>query len=220
MHNTILLVAGEKGGDGKTTTAVNLAIWRKRQGRDVLLIDGDRQQSAVKWARRRAELEGIDARVPCVALYGRTLAAEVRNLASKYEDIVIDVAGHKSEEFISAMSIAHRMVTPLRPSQVCIDTIAEVDALIAMIRAVNPDLDACWFVNQAPTHATAKAAKLLATREALADFTNLRPLSAHLCLRTAFEDVGSGIVIDETPPSISQEKGIREFNQLAKEIWS
>lgn len=219
MRNTILLVAGQKGGGGKTTTAVNLAIWRKRQGRDVLLIDGDHQQSATTWARRRAELPDIDVRVPCVAVYGRTLANEVRNLASKYDDIVIDVAGHKSEEFLSAMGVAHRMLTPVRASQFDLDTMLEVDNLVAMMRAINPDLDARWFINQATTHAMAKESAIAATHELLADLPNLRPLTAYLCHRAAFEATGSGIVIDEAAASVSQKKGAIEFHKLAQEAW-
>lgn len=39
----ILTVGNIKGGVGKTTLAVNLAIIRANAGRDVLLVDGDEQ---------------------------------------------------------------------------------------------------------------------------------------------------------------------------------
>lgn len=39
----ILTVGNTKGGVGKTTLAVNIAAARAMQGRDVLLIDADRQ---------------------------------------------------------------------------------------------------------------------------------------------------------------------------------
>jgi Mrp family chromosome partitioning ATPase len=46
----IVAILGEKGGTGKTTLAVNLAGLRATEGRDVLLLDADRQGSASYWA--------------------------------------------------------------------------------------------------------------------------------------------------------------------------
>ena len=49
----IILVGGEKGGTGKTTLATNLAQMRASAGKDVLLIDSDKQESASSWAGQR-----------------------------------------------------------------------------------------------------------------------------------------------------------------------
>ena len=52
----ILTVGNTKGGTGKTTMAVQLAITLARSGRDVLLVDGDTQGSAQAAIAIRTEL--------------------------------------------------------------------------------------------------------------------------------------------------------------------
>lgn len=48
-----ILVANPKGGCGKTTIATNLAGYLARHGRRVILCDLDRQQSSLRWLKRR-----------------------------------------------------------------------------------------------------------------------------------------------------------------------
>ena len=42
----IVVVGGIKGGSGKTTVAINLAVLRASGGHDVLLVDADDQETA------------------------------------------------------------------------------------------------------------------------------------------------------------------------------
>ena len=53
----IVAVAGEKGGCGKTSFAVHLSGWRVCAGRDVMLVDADRQGSASLWVESRLQQE-------------------------------------------------------------------------------------------------------------------------------------------------------------------
>ena len=97
---SIILIGGEKGGTGKTTLAVNLAARRALQGRDVLVIDTDIQASASYWAQTRDET-AVTPRVACIQKFGKGLQTEVRDLATRYQDLVIDAGGRDSVELRS-----------------------------------------------------------------------------------------------------------------------
>jgi chromosome partitioning protein len=48
-----LVVASGKGGSGKTSTSLNLAVYAAHEGRKVVIVDLDRQQSLTRWYERR-----------------------------------------------------------------------------------------------------------------------------------------------------------------------
>jgi len=60
----ILAVGNVKGGVGKTTLAINIAIARARMGREVLLVDGDEQGTAAAFTDLRTELLGAPRAIP------------------------------------------------------------------------------------------------------------------------------------------------------------
>src|SRR3546814_13728868 len=68
----ILAVGNTKGGVGKTTLAVNLAVARALAGRDLLLVDGDEQGTALTFPELRADRLG-PAGYTAVALTGAAL---------------------------------------------------------------------------------------------------------------------------------------------------
>ncbi len=87
----ILTVANTKGGVGKTTLVVNLAIAAARTGRDALPIDGDEQARALTFAQFRSERGVHD--FTAIALHGRAIRSQTPLLLPKYTDIFIDVGG-------------------------------------------------------------------------------------------------------------------------------
>lgn len=209
----ILLFGGEKGGTGKTTMALNLAIWRIAQGRDVLLIDADVQGTSSKWLSIRSQ-EAVEPAVTCVALYGNTLAEQVRKLAPRYQDVIIDSGGADAPELRSAMLVADALVTPISPSQFDLFTMGKMNELVYQSRTYNPGMRAEILVNLAPA-TTDEAGEM---REMCAELTNYRLLATTIGVRKAYRTMAkTGRALHEMKPC--DKKAAAEIEQLAAEVW-
>jgi chromosome partitioning protein len=137
----ILLIGGEKGGTGKTTLALNLAVLRALDNKDVLFLDTDRQGSANIWATTRAK-EKLGPTITCISKFGEGLAEEVSRLAGKFDDIIIDAGGRDTVELRQAMLAAEKQLIPARPGQFDIESLAKMDSLVRDCRDVLEDLSA------------------------------------------------------------------------------
>ena len=151
----IICVGGQKGGTGKSTTAVCLAAWLAGQGRDVLLVDANATQgTASNWAERRAA-NGFLPKVTCVEKTGN-IYETVRDLATKYDEVIIDSGGQDSKELRTALPTAHLLLTPTRPSQADIETLVYVADLVDKAKDFNPSLEAWVLITNAPPNPAVK----------------------------------------------------------------
>jgi chromosome partitioning protein len=194
----ILLVGGEKGGTGKTTLSTNLAALRAAAGRSVLLVDTDKQGSSGAWAGLRVEAEGDLPAVPCVQLFGKTVAHQLRDLAPRYDDLIVDAGGRDSVELRSAMVAADRLLVPIQASQFDVWTLEQMDALVEQAGALNPGLEARLVINRASPHPRVREAD--EARELLADFPNLAFGGVVIRDRIAYRRAaGEGLAVAEMP---------------------
>ncbi len=129
----ILAIIGQKGGSGKTTTALGLAVEAIRRGKAVAVVDLDPQATAASWSDRREDKEA-PAVISCQAARLRQVldAAKAQgvNLA------IIDTAGKSNEAAISAAKVANWVLTPIQPQIFDIETLQSVKEILAL--AGNP----------------------------------------------------------------------------------
>jgi chromosome partitioning protein len=145
----IYTVGGIKGGSGKTTVATNLTVLLAMDGRDVLLVDADDQETATDFTVWRNKNADGQAGYTAIQLSGDGVRTEIRRLASKYDDIVIDTGGRDTTSQRAAMTISDVYLVPFVPRSFDVWTLERVVRLIEEMRPANPALRAFAFLNRA-----------------------------------------------------------------------
>lgn len=200
----ITLIGQTKGGVGKSMLTANLAAFAAHEGRKVLIIDADRQQTSGKWASVRT-IEKVKPVVHCAALGidkrtdAKAFAQKVKSLAGEYDEIILDCGGQDSRELRTSLAIADVMIAPARPSQADLWGLGDLDELVKQVEAINPNLTARIVLN-------------------LAD-----PLNIHNAAGQALEMIGElealefgGVTIVNRPTfaaAFQEGQGVRDLNQ-------
>src|SRR3990172_11165487 len=142
----VVVLGNEKGGSGKSTTALHIAVALLKAGQRVATIDLDsRQQSFTHYVENRrawAERARIKLELPthyCVARGESTsleaneaqefanFSAAIGKIEHSHDVVVIDTPGNDTYLMRLAHSMADTLVTPLNDSFVDFDVLATLD---------------------------------------------------------------------------------------------
>lgn len=212
----IITVGNTKGGVGKTTLAVNLAIARALQGRDVWLIDGDRQGTAQTAISIRAEA-GRKPGIAC-ATYpdGTTLRAQVQQQATKFDDIVIDAGGRDSTALRAALVLSDVLLVPFQPRSYDVWALNDIASLVDEARSVRDGLRAFAVMNCADPGET--STDNVEAAAAVADVPQFEYLPTQVRRRKAFANAaGAGLSVLEIKPG--DKKAVDELNALISALF-
>jgi chromosome partitioning protein len=210
----ILTVGNTKGGVGKTTLAVNIAIARSILGNDVLLIDGDEQNTALTFTELRNSQLG-NAGYTAVSLHGAAIRTQVRQLVPKYADVVIDVGGRDTGGLRAALTVTNTLLIPVQPRSFDVWAIDQMADLVREAREINPGIWAAMILNAADAqgHDNEDAA------EALQGIDGIELLKITIGRRKVFPNAASAgkAVLEQSP---KDPKAIEELTALLQVIYS
>ena len=203
---TIYVIANQKGGVGKTTLSTNLAVALSKKGQTIL-VDGDDQQSSIKWSKRRTQ----DS-ITTIALKDN-LKEELQQLKQNNKYIVLDVAGRDSAEFRSALLTADVLIIPTQPSQTDIEVLPFVLRLVNTAKQVNKNLKTFVVLNKAPTNN--KSTEIDAALELLQQVKSVKTLNTILRDRKQFRDA---MIEGKSVLEMGSSKAKDELNEFLVEI--
>ena len=188
---TIALIA-QKGGVGKTTMAVNLAV---TAGMRTVLFDLDPQESAVMWAdRRQSDSPHVEFLTERRLLDGIKAAQQ-----GNYDLAIIDTPPAAGPQAFTAAQAANLVLIPCRPSLVDLDAIRRTATLIK-----SANVPAFVVFNAAPHSATT----LLEDARVIAEGAGLPACPVIMRERSAYRaswPIGKTVVETEPESKAAQE---------------
>jgi chromosome partitioning protein len=210
----VIAFAGQKGGSGKTTTAIAVAVELVRRGRRVLLVDADPQGSARTWA----EVAGENGQpIPTVVAMGATMHKidQLPRLAEAYDAVIVDTPPRMGDVQRSALMVANVVVLPCGPSAVDAWALTESVELVTKAQTLRTDLQPVGLI----TRKVANTAIGKGARQVL-EQAGLNVLAAELHYRVGYQEslaVGKGPSTYEPESAAAQEVCalVEELNEMA-----
>ncbi len=194
----VVAVIAQKGGAGKTTLSLNLAIVAELDGKSTAIIDIDPQASSAKWGDYRDKDAPVitsaqSARLPHVLKAAKEAGAKL---------VFIDTAPHAEKAALDAAKIADFV---LIPSKAALLDIFAIEASVDIVRLAKAK--AAIILNAVPPRGKLE----VEARMALENYSlNVAPIVIHY--RAAFYNAAiAGLGVVEYEPS---GKAADEINEL------
>lgn len=147
----IVVLGNQKGGVGKSTLTINLAVAWQQEGLSVVVIEADPTiHTSSRWAEDR-EAEGHSS-IPVLRKAGQ-LKKTLLDLSHNYDVVLVDSAGKDSPELRSALLAADVLLIPVPMSQTDVDAVVDMQRdVIDVASEYNPKLTSVVVLSRITTH--------------------------------------------------------------------
>jgi chromosome partitioning protein len=135
-----------KGGVGKTTFSINLAVCFAHMCYKVCIVDTDTNQNSLQWSGVREES------FPSILVVGITdpkaLNKAVDKLNAQYDIIILDGTPNLSEMNTRVMMSSDILVIPIRPGAHDFRAMSEFFTRLDQVKEVRGDIAAYFLINE------------------------------------------------------------------------
>lgn len=215
MSAHVIVLGNEKGGSGKSTTAVHIGVALAHAGFRVAMLDLDaRQRTVSRYLENRAAFaaqRGLALPTPdhIVIAEGPQGAAEVNqrlDQAAVLDFIVVDTPGRDSFLARAALARADTIVTPINDSFVDFDLIGQVDPESFEVKKPSFYSELIWDARRARARQTGREVDWIVVRNRLAQLEARNMKRVGAALEALSKRVGFRVV-----PGLSERVIYREF---------
>ncbi len=160
----IIVVSNEKGGTGKSTITMHLAVKLMQEGFRIATLDLDgRQGSLTKYIENRknfCERKEINLPIPehyrfppetnsyLIPAAREKIGHQIYELQNQCDAILIDTPGTKNYLFEEAHKYADTVITPLSDSLIDLNVIADIDDTNGKVKAPGHYADYIWDIKK------------------------------------------------------------------------
>ena len=204
MPTKVVAIVNSKGGVGKSTVAITLAVAFSLADKAVCVIDLDPQVTATKWKDRRKDENPAVVAAPTARL--RPTLDAARSAGVDY--VIIDTAGRNDSSGLDAARIADLILIPTTTSILAIEALESVRDTVAMAG----NKPALVLLNQINPTSTRQADE---ARETIRQLYGLICAPVHLCRRAIYDEAFTpGTTAQEADPDGKAADEIRRLYEF------
>lgn len=211
--SNIISCFNQKGGAGKSTVSVHLAVGLARRGYKVAIVDTDEQSSAMTWAAQAPEGQPFPAAVMGLSQMGARLHQELKKHVEDYDFLVVDCPPAINSPIPkSAMLVSDLAIIPMKASPVDIWAATPAKELAMDVKTINDSLQIRVLPNEVQKTKLAREAI-----EVLEEDGEVPVMRTRISLRTAYRECATD---GATVYSMKNKKGELKAPDAVDEIES